>query len=106
MAYEVRPNTGSLFRNDKKETDTHPNAKGSALIDGVEYWVDAWTNEARDGSKYQSLKFKPKEARTGGSDGGNGGGQASRPQPAAFDSDLDDDIPFATADIRFEGRVG
>jgi hypothetical protein len=65
MAYEQKDNTGSLFKNDRREKDTHANARGSALIDGVEYWVDAWTNEAKDGSKYQSLKFKRKEQRSG-----------------------------------------
>ncbi len=30
----------------------------------------------------------------GGSGGGGGGRPQSRPQPAAFDSDLDDDVPF------------
>lgn len=62
MAYEMKDNSGSLFKNDRREKDTHAHAKGTALIDGVEYWVDAWTNEARDGSKYQSLKFKRKES--------------------------------------------
>jgi len=86
MAYQMKENTGSLFKNDRREKDTHANARGSALIDGVEYWVDAWTNETNDGTKYQSLKFKRKDAQ--------GGGSQSRSQPAAFDTDLDDDVPF------------
>jgi uncharacterized protein (DUF736 family) len=64
MAYGQKPNTGSLFKNDRKETDGHPDYKGSALIDGLgEYWLDAWINTAKDGSKYMSLKLKPKDAR-------------------------------------------
>ncbi len=63
MAYEQRDNSGSLFRNDRREKDTHPHAKGTALIDGVEYWVDAWTKEDRNGNKFQSLSFKRKERR-------------------------------------------
>lgn len=62
MAYEMRPNTGSLFKNDKKETDSHPDYKGSALIEGVDMWLDAWINTAKDGSKYMALKMKPKDA--------------------------------------------
>lgn len=85
MAYEHKENTGSLFKNERREKDTHANARGSALIDGVEYWVDAWTNEAGDGKKYQSLKFKRKDQAGSGS---------PRTQPAAFDADLDDDVPF------------
>ena len=87
MAYEMKENTGSLFKNDRREKDTHAHARGSALIDGVEYWVDAWTNTTTSGDKYQSLKFKRKDAAS--SPVGS-----SRPQPAAFDTDLDDDVPF------------
>jgi hypothetical protein len=82
MAYEAKPNTGSLFKNDKRTQDTHAHANGSALIDGVEYYVDAWTNTDKNGNKYQSLKFKPK----------------GMPKPARADGnmseDLDDEIPF------------
>lgn len=63
MAYEQKNNTGSLFKNDKREKDTHANARGSALIDGVRYWIDSWTNEDRNGNKYQSLKFKRADER-------------------------------------------
>ena len=85
MAYQQKENTGSLFKNDRRETDSHPNAKGTALIDGVEYWMDAWTNETGYGTKYQSVKFKRKEQSSA---------PPQRPQPAAFDTDLDDDVPF------------
>jgi hypothetical protein len=87
MAYEQKDMSGSLFKNDRKESDSHPDYKGSALLNGVEHWLDAWINEARDGTKYMSLKFKPKDAQ-------QGSGQRQRPQPAAFDTDLDDDVPF------------
>lgn len=86
MAYEQKDNSGALFINDKREKDTHANAKGSALIDGVEYWVDAWTNTSQNGQKYQSLKFKRKDAQQGG---------FQQQQPANNDaSELDDEIPF------------
>lgn len=91
MAYEQKDFTGSLFKNDRREKDSHPNAKGSALIGGVEYWVDAWTNEDRNGNKYQALKFKRKEQG-----GGQTANRAQEPHPGAHggDSDLDDDVPF------------
>lgn len=60
MSYEQKPNTGSLFKNDKKEKDTHPDRTGTALIDGVAYWVSAWTKEGKNG-KWQSLAFKKKD---------------------------------------------
>ena len=58
--YQQKDNTGALFANDKREKETQPNAKGSAMIDGVEYWVSAWTNTSSKGSKYQSIKFERK----------------------------------------------
>ena len=63
MAYEAKDNTGTIFRNDRKEKDTHPNAKGTALIDGVDYWVSAWTKKDKDGNAYQSIAFKRKDAK-------------------------------------------
>lgn len=61
MAFEPRDNSGALFVNDRREKETHPNAKGSAIIGGVEYWVSAWTKTDRNGGKFQSLSFEPKE---------------------------------------------
>ena len=64
MAFEQRDNTGSLFKNDDKTEDKHPNAKGSALINGVAFWVAAWTKTDKNGNKFQSLAFKPKDEAT------------------------------------------
>jgi len=61
MAYEQKDNSGSLFKNDRKEKDTHPDMQGSALIDGVDYWVSGWTNRPEGKKAYISLSFKPKE---------------------------------------------
>jgi hypothetical protein len=84
MAYEQKDNSGTLFKNDRREKDTHPHATGTALIGGVEYWVSAWTKDGAKG-KFQSLAFKPKDA-----------GHA--PQPRQPDRDetepFDDIIPF------------
>jgi len=82
MAYEQKENTGSLFRNDKREKDTHPNATGSAVIDGVAYWVSAWTKETKDGAKWQSLSFQRKDAKPG------------KPGKRGTVEDFDSDIPF------------
>ena len=61
MAYETKDNTGALFANKDRKSDKHANATGNATIDGVAYFVDAWTNTDRNGNKYQSLKFKRKD---------------------------------------------
>ena len=92
MAYEQKPNTGSLFKNDKKEADSHPDYKGSALIDGLgECWLDAWINTSANGTKYMSLKIKPKEAARR-PDHATSGFPVTDAYPV--DRDLDDDVPF------------
>lgn len=62
MAFETKNNSGNLFKNDRREKDTHPHARGEAMIDGVLYEIAAWTNEGKNG-KFQSLSFKRKEPR-------------------------------------------
>jgi uncharacterized protein (DUF736 family) len=83
MAYEMKDNTGSLFRNEKKETDNHPDHTGQIKIGGVEYWVSAWINESKSGQKYFGMKFKPKDEQRQAAPQGNQGG-----------ADIDDEIPF------------
>lgn len=62
MAYELREGQGSLFRNERRDSDKQPSARGEALIGGVVYEIAAWTKEGRKG-KFQSLSFKPKQPR-------------------------------------------
>ena len=62
---QQKDNSGVLFVNHKKKTNKHPNSKGSALIDGIDYWIAAWVHEKDDGEKYMSLAFTPKQAETG-----------------------------------------
>jgi hypothetical protein len=35
-------NRGAIWKNDKKETDKHPDFTGSLNVDGHDYWVSAW----------------------------------------------------------------
>lgn len=80
MAYETKPDTGALFKNTRKTTDTHPDRTGSALIGGVEYFIDGWLNTGKNGEQYLSLKFKPKAAGTAR--------PATRPATAHADMDF------------------
>jgi hypothetical protein len=59
--FQHKPNSGSVFKNDKKAKDSQPDEKGSALIDGVEYWVSCWVNTTKTGATYRSFKFTPKD---------------------------------------------
>ena len=61
MAYEQRNNAGSLFMNDRKTQPNHPDYKGSAMIGDVEMWVSGWAKESKDGKKFLSLSFSPKQ---------------------------------------------
>lgn len=89
MAYEQKDMTFSLFPNKDKKSDTHPNLTGTAIIDGVAYFIDGWTNTDRNGNKYINGKLKPKQER-----------QQAKPQQRqqsyaeASGGELDDTIPF------------
>ena len=59
-------NRGVLFKNDKKETDNHPDYKGRIDVNGQEYWLSAWIKERKGtNQKYMSLsvgdRVEPKE---------------------------------------------
>ena len=61
MEYD-NTNKGSLFKNDRKELDTHPDYNGSINVGGEEYWLNAWVKESKkDGKKFFSLSVKPKD---------------------------------------------
>ena len=55
---------GALFKNDRKERDTHPDYRGDVTIDGRKYWLNGWVKETKDGKKYLSLSAKPAEQHT------------------------------------------
>jgi hypothetical protein len=54
-------NKGVLFANKDRDSDSKPNAKGSIDINGVEYWLSAWTNTDKNGNKYQKLSVQAKD---------------------------------------------
>lgn len=78
---------GSIWKNDKKEKDTHPDFRGSAEVNGVEYWVSAWRRKegANPNSPALSFSFQAKEEQR----------PTQQPQQApATDKLAEDDIPF------------
>ena len=97
MAYEQKPNTGSVFNNDRKESDNHPDRSGSALITcphcnaSFGMWLSGWIKSSDNKGKWLSLAFKPKEAAptrtmTKAKFNDVRGGSKS--------NDMNDDIPF------------
>ena len=82
MSQYDNTNRGALFKNDRKEKDSHPDYKGSINVNGQEFWVSSWIKEGAKG-KFMSLSVTPKE---------EAGPVKSKPK-ASFD-DIDSDIPF------------
>jgi len=61
MAFQQKPNRGSLFKNDEKCKEEDRDYAGSINIEGREFWLSGWLSETKKGSKYLSLAVKPKD---------------------------------------------
>ena len=57
-------NRGSLFKNDKKTEEKHPDLSGSINIDGTEYWISGWSKVSKGGQKFISLSVRQKQEQT------------------------------------------
>ena len=86
-------NRGVLFKNDRKEKDTHPDYKGSINADGVEYWISAWMKEGAKG-KFMSFSLTPKEATQTAAQAAQQVTPPQRQQAATVVLDDDDNLPF------------
>ena len=75
---------GALFKNDRKESDSHPDYKGQLNVGGVEFWLSAWLKTDRNGAKYMSLSVKAKEEAP----------PARQQKPAKGRPQQDDEPPF------------
>jgi len=86
-------NRGSIWKNDKKEKDTHPDFTGSLNVVGVEYWVSAWKRKPGQSEKAPALSFsiKPKEVQGTRPASERDSISSGRPRPI---DDMNDDIPF------------
>lgn len=62
MTYDNN-NRGSIWKNDRREKNTHPHFTGTATVEGREYWVSAWKREDGANPKSPALRFsfKPKD---------------------------------------------
>ena len=87
--YQQKDNSGALFKNDKKESDSHPDYKGSAMIDGSEFWVSGWINVSSAGTKYMKFSYSPKEQVHN-----NGVKQVQAAVGGMSIAEMDEDIPF------------
>lgn len=58
---EKRDNSGVLFKNNKKEKDTHADYEGNCTVNGQEMWMNAWLKKDKNGNTFMAFAFKPKK---------------------------------------------
>ena len=76
-------NRGALHKNDRKESEKHPDYKGSLNVGGKDFWVAAWIRTSKKGQKFMSLSVQSKDKNErAGTLQHKGGGK------------VDEDIPF------------
>jgi hypothetical protein len=71
MSYQERDNSGALFRNTRKEKETHPDYTGTCIINGKKLEMSAWVKTAKSGTKYMSFSFRPSERQDNYRDAGD-----------------------------------
>jgi uncharacterized protein (DUF736 family) len=90
MAYEQNNNTGSLFKNERRQNDRQPEYRGTAIINGKEMRISAWVRTSKNGTKFFSLAFdEPYQTQSA---------PTPTPQPqkqtSSFNASDDKDLPF------------
>lgn len=100
--YERKPGDIAVFKNDRKEKDTHPDYTITGLsLDGRPLKGGLWLKEGKKG-KFMAGKIEVDEYAERKSGGGGSGGferqNESRVAPRDRDYPMDDDIPFVRCD--------
>ena len=82
----MKEGSGSLFKNTRKEKDTHPDYAGSIMVNGKEHWLSGWIKEGKNGKFFSIAIGKEKEPK----DNFKPRGSDELPKNTI----VDDDIPF------------
>jgi hypothetical protein len=99
MAYELKPGSGTLFENDRKQTDSHPDMTGNININGVEHWFSGWWKQGSKGQFLSVSVGKPKDKQPGQQPAARPAptqrpGQRPAPSRSGGFDEMDDDIPW------------
>ena len=76
---ETKNNSGAIFKNDKKTSETHPDYKGTVNVNGKDMEVALWLRESKAGTKYFSATFQEPYVK---------------PEAVIVTDEQDDDLPF------------
>lgn len=90
MAFELNDGQGSLFKNERKQAETHADYNGTIKINGQEYWLNAWLKKSNSGKTFMSLSTKPKERPKAGYDTYDDNGAPNY----SSESEGEEDLPF------------
>jgi hypothetical protein len=83
MAYVPKEGSGSLFKNDRKTTETHPDYTGSIMVNNRECYLSAWVKEGTKGKFFSVSIGKEKQPK-----GFTAKGADELPHNTIEDSDL------------------
>jgi len=85
MAYIPKEGSGSLFKNDRKTTDNHPDWTGTIMVAGKEMWLSGWVKEGKKG-KFFSISIGKEKLPMGFKAAGSD--ELPKSDPFIDDSDL------------------
>ena len=54
---ETKINTGAIFKNTKKEKETHPDYRGAINVDGQDKEIALWVRTSQKGMQYFSVSI-------------------------------------------------
>jgi hypothetical protein len=91
MAYEHKEGKGSIFPNDYKTQDTHPDFRGKAMWKGEIIEISLWEGETQAGVKKFGVSISEPRVKGDATKAPQSRVVQSKPAPKA---DSEDDIPF------------
>ena len=79
--------SGSLFKNNYKNADNHPDYKGNGKVGEEEHDIAAWVRKDKNGNSFFSVKISPKMVRSDAP-------KPAAPAAPAKTVSVTDDLPF------------